>query len=56
MDMAGTDVNGATPTRNPIVTTPAAAKVRKVGVERVCTEETRIVRGRTRPLAIWKVV
>lgn len=54
--VAGSEVGGAIPTRNPMVTMAAATKTRNVGVECVWKEEIKIVRGRTRPLAIWKAI
>jgi hypothetical protein len=43
---------GATPMKNPTVTIAAADITFNGGVKRVWSEETKIVRGRTRPLAI----
>ena len=44
--------SGATPTKKPKVTMNAARSTRNDGTERPWTEETMIVKGRTRPLAI----
>jgi hypothetical protein len=52
---AGTVADGATPTKKPAATTIAAITTRVEGLERVCTEDTRMVRGRTRPRAIYEV-
>jgi hypothetical protein len=46
------DEDGATPMKNPNVTKAAAIKTFAVGEVCVWSEDTNIVRGRTRPLAI----
>jgi len=48
----GVDDEGATPTMNPVVTVTAAMIRFRDGALRVYAEDTAIVRGRTRPLAI----
>jgi hypothetical protein len=48
----GRDEEGATPMKNPTVTIAAAERTFTGGEVWVCTEETRIVKGITRPLAI----
>lgn len=56
MDLVGRFFEGTTPIAKPRVTTMAAAITFGTGIFRVCTLETRIVSGRTRPRAIWKGV
>ena len=53
MAATGTDSEGATPSRKPMVTIKAASITFCDGLERVCKDDTTIVRGRTSPLAIW---
>lgn len=51
----GTAADGATPSKKPMVTDPAAIPTRIEGTVRVCAENTTMVRGRTRPRAICGV-
>jgi hypothetical protein len=50
--VSGREEDGAIPRRNPTVTIAAAEMTRNEGLEWVCIEETAIVSGKTRPLAI----
>jgi len=52
IDEAGRLPSGATPMKNPIVTTAVATMTRAAGCECDDRELTEMVRGRTKPLAI----
>jgi hypothetical protein len=52
--MSGTLEDGATPRKNPPVTMALARMTLRLGIVWVFTDETMMVSGRTRPLAIWK--
>ena len=50
--VAGRDEVGVTPSKKPRVTIAAAVRTFAVGADFVARDETKIVRGRTIPLAI----